>query len=65
MINGWLAGCCRSFPLEPDMQGNSTEEIQRIVYLLVVSTHLKTISQIGSFPQVGVKIKNIWNHQPE
>ena len=24
---------------------------------LVVSTHLKNISQIGSFPQVGVKIK--------
>ena len=31
---------------------------------LVVSTHLKNISQIGSFPQVGVKIINIWNHQP-
>ena len=27
----------------------------------LVSTHLKNISQIGSFPQVGVK-KNIWNH---
>jgi len=26
---------------------------------LVVSTHLKNISQIGSFPQVGVKINNI------
>jgi len=25
----------------------------------VVSTHLKNISQIGSFPQIGVKIKNI------
>ena len=25
---------------------------------LVVSTHLKNISQIGSFPQVGMKIKN-------
>ena len=22
-------------------------------------------SQIGSFPQIGVKIKNIWNHHPE
>ena len=31
-------------------------------YWLVVSTHLKNISQIGPFPQVGVKIKNIWNH---
>ena len=32
---------------------------------LVVSTHLKNISQMGSFPQVGVKIKNIWNHHLE
>ena len=32
---------------------------------LVVSTHLKNISQIGSFPQVGVKMKNIWNHHPD
>ena len=29
---------------------------------VVVSTHLKNISQIGNLPQVGVKIKNIWNH---
>ena len=29
----------------------------------MVSTPLKNISQIGSFPQVGVKIENIWNHQ--
>jgi len=29
---------------------------------LVVSTHLKNISEIGSFPQVGMKIKNIWKH---
>ncbi len=32
----------------------------------MVSTHLKNMNvkldQIGSFPQVGVKIKNIWNH---
>ena len=28
-------------------------------YWLVVSTHLKNISQIGSFPQIGVKIKNL------
>jgi len=26
---------------------------------LVVSTHLKNISQIGSFPQVGLNIKNL------
>ena len=29
---------------------------------LVVSTPLKNISQIGSCPQVKMKIKNIWNH---
>ncbi len=28
----------------------------------MVSTHLKNISQIGSFPQVGVNIRNVWNH---
>ena len=28
----------------------------------MVSTHLKSISQIGNHPQVGVKIKNLWNH---
>ena len=27
-----------------------------------LSTHLKNISQNGNLPQVGVKIKNIWNH---
>ena len=31
---------------------------------LVVSTHLKNISQNGNLPQIGVNIKNIWNHQP-
>ena len=28
----------------------------------MVSTDLKNISQISSFPQVGLKIKHIWNH---
>ena len=28
----------------------------------MVSTPLKNICQIGSFPQIGVKIKTIWNH---
>ena len=32
---------------------------------LVVSTPLKNISQNGNLPQIGVKIKNIWNHHPE
>ena len=29
----------------------------------MVSTHLKNISQNWNLPQVGMKIKNIWNHQ--
>ncbi len=33
-----------------------------MLFWLVVSTHLKNISQNGSFPQVGMNIKNIWNH---
>ena len=33
--------------------------------LLVVSTPLKNISQIGNLPQVGVTIKNMWDHHPE
>ena len=34
------------------------------LFWLVVSTRLKNISQNGNLPQIGVKIKNIWNHQP-
>ena len=36
-----------------------------MAFYLVFSTHLKNISQIGSFPQVGMKIKNIGNHHLE
>ena len=32
---------------------------------LAVSTPLKNMSQNGNLPQVWMKIKNIWNHQPE
>ena len=45
----------------------SYQYVPYILYLknlLVVSTPLKNISQIESFPQVGVKIKK-WNHHPE
>ena len=33
-----------------------------LLFWLVVSTHLKNISQIGNLPQLGVKIKKKWNH---
>ena len=32
--------------------------ILSMVYWLVLSTHLKNISQFGKLPQIGVKIKN-------
>ena len=32
---------------------------------LVISTLLKCISQNWNLPQIGVKIKNIWNYHPE
>ena len=32
---------------------------------LVVSTHLKNMGQNGNLPQIGVKIKNHWNHHPD
>ena len=34
------------------------------IYYLVVSTPLKNISQNGNLTQIGVKIKHVWNHQP-
>ena len=34
----------------------------KVIWLVVEPTLLKNISQIGSFPQVGMKMKNIWNH---
>ena len=36
--------------------------VQELIFWLVVSTHLKNISQNGNLPQVGVKRKNLWNH---
>ena len=41
---------------------NNAIVIREILHWLVVSTPLKNISQIGNLPQLGVKIKNIWNH---
>ena len=41
-----------------------TMKTKHFDWFLVEPTHLKNISQIGSSPQVGVKIKNIWNHHP-
>ena len=46
-------------------QDSRTRRIYQVkCFWLVVSTHLKNISQNGNLPQVGMKINNIWNHQP-
>ena len=33
-----------------------------IYWLVTEPTHLKIMSQIGNLPQIGMKIKNLWNH---
>ena len=40
-------------------------EVKDYYWLVVQPTHLKNISQNGNLPQIGVKIKNIWNHHLE
>ena len=37
-------------------------KLEETYFQLVVSTPLKNISQIGNLPQIGMKMKNIWNH---
>ena len=60
----WLAGSLHlSFPAAPTKARISTHQEDGLMTIwLVVSTHLKNISQNGNLPQMGVKIKNIWNH---
>ena len=37
-------------------------DTETLMNWLVVSTHLKKISQNGNLPQIEVKIKDVWNH---
>ena len=53
-----MFGCSR-FSLKLSKPGISNNFIN---IWLTVSTHLKNISQHGNLPQIGVNIKNIWNH---
>ena len=52
----------RNLHLFPMVEKGKTIYKEYMIYYLVVSTHLKNISQFGSFPQVGLNIKNVWNH---
>ena len=57
-------GCNLRLPKSSQLQYPTKERHPRGEHFwLVVSTHLKNISQIGNLPQIGVNIKNIWNHQ--
>ncbi len=52
--------CAEAWGLSPELFGNKF--LLGFFFWLVVSTHLKNISQNGNLPQIGVKIKNVWNH---
>ena len=56
--SGWISYPLASSWTEPMTAGcENSENVEQLKnYWLVVSTHLKNVSQIGSFPQVGVKI---------
>ena len=44
------------------IKGHGLNHLDQDYFLLVVSTHLKNISQNGNLPQLGVNIENIRNH---
>ena len=45
-------------------QKKTTFGKQKTRIWLVVSTHLKNVSQIGHLSQIGVQTENVWNHHP-
>ena len=65
-VKSWwsLVGTYEMILLLEDFFGNWPYETSQMFNQnwLVVSTPLKNISQNGNLPQIGVKIKNIWNH---
>ena len=61
-LRRWVFHGCLFRHLRPqphDRKSEISRYFSLMVFWLVVSTHPKNISQIGSFPQVGVKIKNV------
>ena len=50
-------------PLKINIEHNPVK-FWKMLCWLVISTHLKNISQIGSFPQIGVKIKKYLKPPP-
>ena len=55
MRNGISAG----IEMRPLFKGGIDSAVSDQQNWLVVSTHLKNVSQNGNLPQIGVKIKNV------
>ena len=67
-------GILFSTPNNAFLEGQITRSYSKFVVILMISSHKKNISQLGSFPQVGVKISrsldflhvgselHTWNH---
>ena len=62
LVNCWVLPTRARYPNWENMERR--DWVPTNLNWLVVSTHLKNISQIGNLPQIGVKIKHIWNHHP-
>ena len=64
----YRGGSDRKWPGRPCLASGTKEGTNQQTQLnqtwLVVSTHLKNMSQNGNLPQIGVKIQSIWNHHP-
>ena len=62
------AWCLTCFRAEPGGKTRLKSRLEKTIppghvfYLVVEPTHLKNLSQNWLFPQVRVKMKNIWNH---
>ena len=59
----YVQGQNRAWEMEPNEK--RAPAVVSGFFRLVVSTHLKNMSQNGNLPQVGVKIKNVWNQHLE
>ena len=62
VFGSWLASISRQFNRWISRTICCPIRLLSPIFWLVVSTHLKNISQNANLPQIGVKIKNIWNH---
>ena len=47
-----------------NLDQSDLQSLAKMIFYLEDLTRLKNIGQNGNLPQVGVKIKNIWNHHP-